>query len=385
VVTVNTNESDENPADSVCDVDTNTPGLQCSLRAAIQEANLRQGFDLIQFAIPGGGIQTITIPIAQQLPDINETVDIDATTQTGYVDSPLIEVRGEVSGTSIPGVGLRVRANKVTIRGFAINHFGIDISIGDPGSSSSTDNTIVQRCFIGINADGMTFDPAIASAFGISVNGSSKNSIIGGPTASTGNVIGNCITGLALAGAGVQNNTVINNKIGTNKTGFARIGNQFGIVIGNGAKNNVIGNDLDDDPNLISGNFADGIGISSNATLNRISGNLIGTNINGDMALPNDRSGINIIGGAFQNTIGGNPGQRNIISGNGGTVDPDVGFGIQMESTVHHNEIYGNYIGIKKDGSVGSETSLESGSAVRATRSEVFRIRRTQFPATALE
>ena len=144
IVTVDTNEDDANPADGVCDVDLNTPGLQCSLRAAIQEANLRQGFDLIQFDIPGPGLHTIIIPIAQQLPDITEAVDIDAQTQPGYVDSPLIEVRGEVSGTTIPAVGLRVRSSKINIRGVAINHFGIDISIGDQNSSTRADNNIVS-------------------------------------------------------------------------------------------------------------------------------------------------------------------------------------------------------------------------------------------------
>ena len=204
-----------------------------------------------------------------------------------------------------------------------------------------------------MNADGMTFDPAVASTFGISVNGNTKDNLIGGPTAATGNVIGNCITGVALAGPNVDSNSVTNNKIGTNKTGFARIGNNFGVVIGNGAKNNVIGGQLDNDTNLISGNFLDGIGISGTSTLNRISGNLIGTNINGDMAIPNDRSGINILNTANQNTIGGNTSERNIISGNGGTTDPNVGFGIQMDSATHHNKVLGNYIGIKKDGSPG--------------------------------
>ncbi len=243
-------------------------------------------------------------------------MDIDAQTQPGYVDSPLIEVRGEVSGTTIPAVGLRVRSSKINIRGVAINHFGIDISIGDQNSSTRADNNIVSRCIIGMNADGMTFDPAVASTFGISVNGNTKDNLIGGPTAATGNVIGNCITGVALAGPNVDSNSVTNNKIGTNKTGFARIGNNFGVVIGNGAKNNVIGGELDNDTNLISGNFLDGIGISGTSTLNRISGNLIGTNINGDMAIPNDRSSINILNTANQNTIGGNTSERNIISGN---------------------------------------------------------------------
>src|SRR5262249_15374839 len=45
--TVNeTNDAvDANPGDGVCDVDLNTPGDQCTLRAAIQEANLTPPFD----------------------------------------------------------------------------------------------------------------------------------------------------------------------------------------------------------------------------------------------------------------------------------------------------------------------------------------------------
>ena len=68
VVTTTGDEPDADLADPVCDVDDAASGNQCTLRAAIQEANATPGTDLIHFAIPGGGVRTIRP--ASALPDI---------------------------------------------------------------------------------------------------------------------------------------------------------------------------------------------------------------------------------------------------------------------------------------------------------------------------
>src|SRR5690349_23351212 len=51
--------TDLNPGDGLCDTNAATAGSQCSLRAAIQEANATVGSDTINFNIPGSGVQTI--------------------------------------------------------------------------------------------------------------------------------------------------------------------------------------------------------------------------------------------------------------------------------------------------------------------------------------
>ena len=78
----------EKPAWMRLDVDEG-----CTLRAAIQEANARPGFDQINFDIPGGGIRTITIPNAGPLlPDVKGDVDINAISQPGWSGSPMSPV-----------------------------------------------------------------------------------------------------------------------------------------------------------------------------------------------------------------------------------------------------------------------------------------------------
>src|SRR3712207_1765733 len=69
--------ADSNTADGMC----NDGAGNCTLRAAIQQANATPGTDTINFQI-GTGVQTIVLGAA--LPDVSDPVNIDATTQPGY-------------------------------------------------------------------------------------------------------------------------------------------------------------------------------------------------------------------------------------------------------------------------------------------------------------
>jgi CSLREA domain-containing protein len=48
--------ADANTADNICDSDLGTADEQCTLRAAIQQANATSGADQINFSIPGTGV-----------------------------------------------------------------------------------------------------------------------------------------------------------------------------------------------------------------------------------------------------------------------------------------------------------------------------------------
>jgi hypothetical protein len=61
-------------------INTNDSGAG-SLRQAITDANAHGGADVINFAIPGGGLHTISP--ASALPVITDAVTIDGTTQSG--------------------------------------------------------------------------------------------------------------------------------------------------------------------------------------------------------------------------------------------------------------------------------------------------------------
>ena len=132
-----------------------------------------------------------------------------------------------------------------------------------------------------------------------------------------------------------------------------------GVQIDSGASHNTIGGDTPGERNLISGNggpgYGDGAGvwIQDNGTMhNTVSGNYIGTDVNGTSALSNT-SGVWIGEGASYNTIGGDtPGERNLISGN-----VFEGVGIGCCGTVS-NVVSGNYIGTDAAGISALNTLL---------------------------
>jgi uncharacterized repeat protein (TIGR01451 family) len=108
-------------------------------------------------------------------------------------------------------------------------------------------------------------------------------------------------------------NTVEGNYVGLNPAGVAE-GNDNGVIVkGN---NNTVGGTAPNARNIISGNFAVGVRLETDATGNTVAGNYIGTDPTGSVARPNG-SGVELIDTAAQNTIGGaSAAHRNVISGN---------------------------------------------------------------------
>jgi hypothetical protein len=347
VVNVTTDAPDTNTADEFCDTDENEIGNQCSLRAAIQEANARPGMDLITFDIPGAGVKIISLTTS--LPPITEQVAIDATTQPGYATTPLIELRGDQVNTD--SLGLRIQTGGSRISGLAISNFVVQIAIDNP---SGADANRIDRCFLGLRADGVTVPShsGLAQLFGVLVTGEAQSNVIGSAVSDYGNVIAGCSqANVGIGGAGAKNNRVINNKIGTNKDGTASApgtsGQSAGVKIISGASENVIGGNLGEDGNLISGHGA-GV-LFENAQKNHVSGNLIGTDATGSAKLgtgpaAGNNSGISLTNSSQGNTIGGRrSAERNIISNNITGIDIKDG-----ENT--GNKISGNYIGTTRDG-----------------------------------
>ncbi len=370
VVTTTGDENDidvDNPVqqrDGLCDVDANTPGEQCTLRAAIQEANARPGFDLVNFDIPGGGIQTIVIPNGDPiLPSIKETVDINAMSQPGYVNHPVVQLNGTLDAVAqtIPLVGLRVESNDVTIRGLAINRFTQDIAIFKAGGSAN--NNKIESCYIGLNADGGIEGIGNGtSQVGVSILGQGATATgnqIG--TSHNGNTISNNVIGVVIAGASAQNNNVVGNKIGTTADGMTSLPNVQGMEIGSDARGNTIGGELESDANVISGNLTVGIHMGSNASTNTIAGNYIGTAIDGQTRVGNGAQGVVLAGGAHDNTIGGLFVNRNIIGGNNRSEDPGTATEVVIDAGANSNKVVGNFVGIKKDGffDLGGVTGIQ--------------------------
>jgi hypothetical protein len=107
---------------------TNDSGVG-SLRQAMADANGITGTDTIQFNIatsdPGynqNGLGTFVIQPTSALPTITEAAIIDATTQSQYISSPVIELDGSNAGYGTNG--FNVTGGGSTIKGFAINGYG---------------------------------------------------------------------------------------------------------------------------------------------------------------------------------------------------------------------------------------------------------------------
>jgi hypothetical protein len=274
------------------------PDEQCTLRAAIQQANVTSGADEIHFSIPGSGVHTITPSSA--LPTITEPVTIDGYTQgDGTPDSsddatentilvardgtnakPLIELNG-ANVTSPSRNGLAINASNVEVRGLVINRFGgTGIFILGNGSGAK-----IKGNFIGTDPSGT--QSLVGNGTGVTAFGGGAN-IIGGRDAAAHNLIsGNNTQGLTIASN--TGNTIQGNLIGTDKGGTNNLANATEGV-GIGSSNNIIGSaaaDNDLDSNLIAFNGGDGVSITG-GTGNRILNNRIHTN---------GKLGINLVGG----------------------------------------------------------------------------------------
>jgi parallel beta-helix repeat protein len=329
-----------------------------SLQQAILDANGTSGLDTIVFQIPGTGPFTISPGTA--LPSITAPVVIDGTTQLGYAGTPLIEL----SGASIAAAsdGLSLQTSNSTIRGLAINRFGVaGIHVKGPGGSNS-----IERNFVGTDPTG-TLDrgngQTTSGLGGVWIDGSAGNRI-GGPYATNRNVIS------ANSGAGVylQNcsgNTVQGNFIGTSVSGTSILANSTNGISLYNANGNLVGGTSTGARNVVSGNGWNGIYLYGTATTgNYVQGNFIGTDVSGTSALGNVVDGV-FLEGSRGNTVGGTgTGCANVICRNGH-------FGVEIGGGASGNLVQGNYIGADATGR-GALGNWASGVAISGANSNVI-------------
>src|SRR5208337_3506688 len=173
---------------------------------------------------------------------------------------------------------------------------------------ANTSGNVVQGNYIGTNAAGN--DALTNSVIGVLISQSSGNTVQGN-LISGNRFVGLEIAGGA--GGTASGNLVQNNKIGTNFDGTTAIPNgQDGITI-NDAPNNLIGGTTASAGNLISGNGSVGIQLFGPLTQgNVIEGNALGLNSANRLTLLNRKEGIFVNTQPLSNTIGGTaPGQAN--------------------------------------------------------------------------
>lgn len=237
-------------------------------------------------------------------------------------------VLGNLIGTDVTatfargnGFGVRIQSPGNTVGGDKLgsgnvisgNQTGIEIA----GSTSFSN--VIQGNRIGTNVDG-------TAGLGNSQNGvfiSAPSNQIGGTNAGAGNLISaNGLDGLVFSGTEANGNIVQGNYIGPNAAGTTPLGNgSRGIVFSsgsNGAHSNLVGGTTPGAGNLIAGNRAEGVVITSGVGPgNQFLGNLIGTDASGANPLGNASHGIQSASSGVQ--IGGSTADSgNIIAFNGG-------------------------------------------------------------------
>jgi len=216
-------------------------------------------------------------------------------------------------------------------------------------TTGSTENKVFGN-FIGTSADGNT--TLGNSGSGINLCQHADLNIVGGVTVESRNIIsGNSGDGILIDD--IEGTIISGNYIGTNSGGTLELGNQGdGINLQNGTILTKIGGKTPSERNIISGNKT-GIRIEGKLTTdNIITGNYIGLAANGNDWLGNTNGGI-FIQESAGNYIGGiEPGEGNVISGNGQPAPAFPNHGIQIFNVVNNgpNYIQGNYIGTDATG-----------------------------------
>ncbi len=287
-----------------------------SLRRCLENANRNVGYhDIISFDTTGPLPHRITV--ASPLPHVSDPVTIDGMTHPQYGDEPVVYLDGAAAGPDADG--FRVYADNTEILGMGfVNYSFAGIYI------IYTSDVRVENNRIG--TDGTTaLGNDDAGIYVVQSTG----------TVVTGNLVsGNTDYGVVLADC--TNAEVSSNRIGTDATGTAALPNGAdGVLIYISNDPTSHGNTVSN--NLISGNASHGITLGQGANNNTVAGNLIGTEVSGNSALPNAQSGI-FASETNSNTIGGTtPADRNVISGNGIN-------GVELYNT-GGTTILGNFIG----------------------------------------
>ncbi|MBU1720661.1 MAG: hypothetical protein KKA07_16470, partial [Bacteroidetes bacterium] len=159
-----------------------------------------------------------------------------------------------------------------------------------------------------------------------------------------GFTISSFLYGIQIFGGSTTACIIEGNYVGTNYNASDSASCNIGIEVMGGAHNNTVGGTTVAARNIVSGNGHIGIRVVD-ANHNLIIGNYVGIDRTGTFAVPN-YDGVSIEGNAPYNQVGGyTTAERNVVSGNIAYGVPVFGAGAE------HNLIVGNYLGTDCTGS----------------------------------
>ncbi|PID59320.1 MAG: hypothetical protein CSB44_13020 [Gammaproteobacteria bacterium] len=277
--------------------------------------------------------------------------------QVGGLDTQDTEIQSNYIGiaidgvTALPNVLSGIKVQQVAVNTYIGGELGNLIS-GNLGhgieiTGGGVTNTTVVGNTIGLSSNG---GQGVGNGLaGVRIGEGSQGNTIGSTEIDFGNTIsGNGGDGVLITGAATSHNTLVANFIGTARNGSTEIGNGGHGVFIDGAQNITVGGASDAERNVVSGNGGSGIVISgANSMGNSVTGNYIGTDASGVLALGNAQHGVLLSASASINVIGGSSmsGMGNVISANGGN-------GIDIQDNAFRNTIIGNTVGLGRDGAV---------------------------------
>lgn len=342
---------------------------ECTLRAAIEQANATEGYQTIGFASHSVGSGSFVVNSEGDASDsdlsdnkcwtgaqispstvekivpgspydpITDPAAIDATPQ-GSFGNPNVEIDGS---QTTDAHGFVLAADTSLIGGLIINQFdrnGIEIV---------SNSNFIAGNFIGTNRDGSL--PLPNGLNGIRIAGDSNRIGIRGSVYDFNVVSGNTKNGIAIeSGTG---NSIETNYVGTTSTSLEPLPNALaGVLVEAGAGETHIGPKHGDVceitigqqipcVNVLSGNDGHGLHIKGpDQEHSQVQGNRIGVNADGDAAVPNKLNGVFI-----EQKAAGIEINDNVISGN-------EAHGIHMKGEgTDQMWIHSNQIGVALDGS----------------------------------
>ncbi len=297
---------------------------KCTLNAAIMEGNFRSGSHTITFTVP---VVTLNGNLAQMRAPFTITGTLPLrTTLNGYNGVNHFSCFDLIDTGDIPTGHFNTGANGSTIANMVI------VGCNGNGISANGHGSTFINNFIGVANDGLTTSAILAnSGSGISVGASRVYSQVTSQFLLDTYALFPVqpVSYADIATFASQLTTVLANA-------------QLGPVLISG--------------NVISGNGAHGVEIfSQNIAGVFVTLNMIGTDLTGNLAVPNAQAGVRMVGEPFANMIG----PDNVISGNGVN-----GVQIDAGNVSLPNFIMGNRIGLASVTQAANIGNAQSGITV---------------------
>ena len=393
-------DSTADTADSIVgdgNCDDGTVDHNCTLRAAIQEANVHAGADTINFNLSGianftnGGQNGYTIALSNSLPQITSPITIDGYSQANAVANSavapapfdgtlLVEIDGSLLDNASPGTSESCvlfggGADASIIKGLVINKCG-----GNGIILETANHVTIAGNYIGTDPTGLIDEgngrDNVTQCVGSGIGGFSSNHItVGGTNPEDRNIVaGNQCDDMFIGNEAnnvnpSSNNIIQGNYVGLGSNGLTALpsgwapGSGNAILMGN-SHDDLIGGTTSGAINVVGSSKEFGMSFRYGCSATTIQGNYIGTDYTGNATVThangtgNINTGVHIFdissGGTSPShdfLVGGSTSAaRNVIAGNSNSAGGWVASGVEIKDGSYNNTVSGNYIGVGANG-----------------------------------